>query len=63
VAPRRINTDEQFNREKRRQELLDQRWHRWRSMILTATVPVAVLAGAIPVDKAVAALLGAMGVR
>jgi hypothetical protein len=54
----RLSTDQQFDRERRRQDLLDQRWRRWRSMIVTMGVFIGIVTGAIPVEKAVVTLLG-----
>ncbi len=57
-----LRTDSQFAREARRQQLLDQRWRRWRSMIVTAIVSLGVVAGEIPLDRVVDALLKAVGI-
>jgi hypothetical protein len=64
----RPSTDRQFEREQRRQDLLDRRWQRWRSMIFTLTIsarnliiPLAVsvglLTGTIPIQRALEWLL------
>jgi hypothetical protein len=47
----RLSTDHQFAREQRRQDLLDRRWQRWRSIIFTLTVSGGVLSGAIPTHR------------
>jgi hypothetical protein len=57
----RLATDRQFERERRRQDLLDQRWRRWRSMIVTTGVLIGFATGLIPVEKAMAVLLGTIG--
>ena len=53
----RLSTDGQFHWERRRQYLLDQRWRRWRSMIVTLGAVAGVTTGTIPVEKVVVALL------
>lgn len=58
---RRLAIDAQFDHEERRQNLLDQRWKRWRSMLATATLSAGLLTGAIPLEKALEALLKAIG--
>ncbi len=62
IALRRLKTDRQFDREERRQDLLDRRWRRWRSIIFTLTVSVGALTGAIPLEEVVDALLQAIGI-
>jgi len=57
----RLATDQEFDRERRRQDLLDQRWRRWRSMIVTMGAFIGIATGVIPVEKAVSALLGTIG--
>jgi phosphate/sulfate permease len=57
----RLATDQQFERERRRQDLLDQRWRRWRSMLVTTGALVGFATGLIPVEKAMAVLLGTIG--
>ena len=56
-----LRTDQQFDREQRRQDLFDQRWRRWRSMLVTAGAFVLIAIGTMPVGKAVAALLRVVG--
>jgi hypothetical protein len=56
-----LGTDQDIACEKRRQDLLDQRWRRWQSMIWTSTVVGATLSGAIPIGKALSALAAAVG--
>ncbi len=58
---RSLATDEQFDHEQRRQDLLDQRWKRWRSMLTTATLSAGVLTGAIPLGKAMDGVLKLIG--
>ena len=52
-----LQADEDLDRQKRVQDLLDQRWKRWRSMIRTALAAGA----AVPIAKALGALLTAIG--
>lgn len=52
----RLRTPHQFALEERRQDLLDRRWQRWRSIIFTLTVCVGVLTEAIPIDRLVASI-------
>ena len=64
----RLRTPHQFELEERRQDLLDRRWQRWRSIIFTLTISartlilpltvyLGVLTGAIPIDRFVDWLL------
>lgn len=57
----RPRTDRQFDCERRRQDLLDQRSRRWCRMIFTLAVSFAIVARGFPVDKAIATLLAMVG--
>lgn len=59
---RGLKTERQFDREARRQLLLDQRWRRWRSMIITGALVCGSVTGAIPIDNVVESLVKAIGV-
>ena len=52
-----LQAGDEFDREKRVQDLLDQRWKRWRSMIRTALS----VGAAVPIAKALGAVLTAIG--
>lgn len=54
-------THRQLNLEQRRQDLRDQRWRRWRSMILTMVLSAALLTDRIPVEQAIDRALAAIG--
>ena len=55
-----LETVEQFDGEKQRQDLLDQRWRRWRNMIVTFAFAIGVLTGAVPIDQVLDTLLEAI---
>jgi hypothetical protein len=59
---KQLRTDQQFEREQRRQDLLDQRWRRWRSMIITLLLTPAIsyglLVGKGSIEKALGGVLG-----
>jgi hypothetical protein len=57
-----LRTDSQFVRETRRQELLDRRWQRQRSMIVTFVVSIGAMTGAIPLERVVDAMLKVVGI-
>ena len=68
TALHELSTDRQFDREERRQDLLDRRWRRWQSIVFTVTIStrtlilrltvcLGVLTGAIPIHRLVDCLL------
>ena len=57
----RLRTDRQFDRERRRQDLFDQRSRRWCRTIFTLAVSFGIVARGVPVDKAIATLLTMVG--
>lgn len=55
-------TSEDLDHEERREDLRDQRWRRWRNMIVTCTCSAGVLSGAVPIEQGIAALRAALGI-
>lgn len=59
-ALRECRTDEDFACEERREKLRDQRWRRWRSMIITTGLGASLITGQIPFSEALHVVLGAL---
>jgi hypothetical protein len=54
-------THETLDLEERRQDLRDQRWRRWRSMMLTGALSTALVTDQISIKQAIGWLLSATG--